>query len=142
MCDDERMAAITVLSDDGPRTVDGHLELGHVLVDERDLDAAIGWVLKPEGLCRGDVCVPVRDRAELFVGHRLDLARVAAALDRPVVVDPDEAIVAVGAERGARRRALRDLELPPITLPDLDGREHAIEEWHGRRRLLVVFASW
>jgi hypothetical protein len=136
------VATITVLSDEGLRTIEGHLELGHVLVADADLEAAIGWSLKPEGLCRGEVCVPVRDPQALRVGRLVDLALVAAALDRPVVVDADEAVVAVGAARADRRRALRDLELPPITLPDLDGADHELEEWHGRRRLLVVFASW
>jgi hypothetical protein len=136
------MATITVLGDDGARTVEGHLELGHALVDEESLEAATGWTLKPEGLCRGEVCVPVRERDALRVGGRLDLAQVAAALDRPVVVDADEAVVVIGAERSARRRALRDLELPDLTLPDLEGTERSLGEWRGRRKMLFVFASW
>ena len=33
-------------------------------------------------------------------------------------------------------------ELTIVTLPDLDGRLHQLGEWHGRKKLLVAFASW
>jgi hypothetical protein len=51
-----------------------------VLVSGPDLTASMGWELKAEGLCRGDVCVPVRDRSPLMAGDRVDLVAVAAAL--------------------------------------------------------------
>ncbi len=51
-------------------------------------------------------CVPVRDRASLFVGERLDLAAVGAALGRPTVVDADAGMVALALDRErATRRA-------------------------------------
>jgi hypothetical protein len=31
---------------------------------------------------------------------------------------------------------------PSFELADLDGKLHALEEWHDRKKLLVAFASW
>ena len=38
-----------------------------LLVAETDLVATTGWQLKPQGLCKGEACEPVRDRAERIV---------------------------------------------------------------------------
>jgi hypothetical protein len=140
------MAAVTVIADD-VRTVDALIEGGRVLVEPAALTAALGWTLKPEGLCRDEVCVPVRDRDALTVDGRVDLEAAAGALHRTVVVDLGAgdrggAYVAVALPAEERRRALRELAAPEITLPDLDGTLHSLSEWHGRKRLLQAFSSW
>jgi len=112
------------------------------LVDPALLCEALGWDLKPTGLCRGDTCVPVRDMDALWVGELLDLRAVAAAVRQPSVVDLDAGIMAVALSAELRRAALADLEAPPFTLPDLDGVPHSLEEWAGRKKLLVTFSSW
>jgi hypothetical protein len=131
--------AVTVITDDA-RPVEADEVDGSVLVVPSALPDAIGWSLKPEGLCRADVCVPVRDRAALFAGDRLDLGGVAAALDRPYL--HEDGVAVVGEPRLTRRLATDGLQAPPFTLPDLDGERHSLEEWHGRKKLLVAFASW
>jgi hypothetical protein len=116
-----------------------------VLIDPDALPAAIGWSLKPEGLCRDEVCVPVRDRRELVVDGLVDLAAAAHALHRPVVVDaedPTRVYLAIALPAEERRRVLRELEAPDVTLPDLDGTQHSLSEWRGRKRLLQAFSSW
>lgn len=136
---------VTVLADgtEGPVVVDAEVLPGPVvLVAPSSLREAIGWVLQPEGLCHGDVCVPVRDRAAVEHGDRIDLVAVAALLDLPLVVDADEGVVAVGAARSVRRDELFGGRAPTFTLPDLDGELHELEEWGDRKRLLVAFASW
>ncbi len=135
------MVQVAVLSDE-VRTVDTTVDDGRVLLDPKQLPAALGWELKPEGLCRDDVCVPFRDPGALQVGAQLDLAAVAGALGRPVVVDGNAGVVAVALPAEARHQALRDLEAPPFALEDLDGRSHTLDEWRGRKKLLVAFASW
>lgn len=131
----------TVITDE-EREVDAIIDGGRLLVHPHDLPAALGWELKPEGLCRDDVCVPVRDRDSLFVGERLDISAVAAALHRPVVVDGDAGIVAVALPSEERRRALSERHAPAFTLPDLDGVLHSLEEWRGRKKLLFAFSTW
>lgn len=131
--------AVTVITDEA-RPTPAEVVDGSVLVDVGELPAAIGWTLKPEGLCQADVCVPVRDRDTLFVGERLDLARVADAFDRPFLAD--DGVAAMGEPRAIRRLATDGLQAPGFTLPDLRGELHSLEEWHGRKKVLVAFASW
>jgi hypothetical protein len=136
------MANVTVI-DETVRSVPGAVTAdGRVTVAPDDLGDAIGWQLKPEGLCRDDVCVPVRDRDALSIGDGIDLAAVATALGRQVVVDEESAIVAIALDAEARRRALTALDAPSFTLDDLAGTPHRLEEWRGRKELLVAFASW
>ena len=129
----ERVAHVGALADPGRETF---------LVDPADLPEAMGWELKASGLCRGDVCVPVRDLDALHVGDRLDVAAVAAAVGQPSVVDVAAGIMAVALPAELRRRALSDLDAPDFTLPDLDGRPCSLAKWTGRKKLLVTFSSW
>jgi hypothetical protein len=134
---------ITVIGD-GTRSVPGAVtDDRRITVGTAELAGAFGWELKPEGLCRDDVCVPVRDRDALYAPDgALDLAAVASALGRPSVVDADAGVIAIAYDAEARRRALTSLDAPPFTLDDLDGNAHALDEWRGRKKLLVAFASW
>ena len=137
------MRQITIITD-GVATVDGEADpdRGSFLVEPADLMTALGWELKPDGLCRGDVCVPVRDMDAVRVGERIDLAAVVDALGRPSVADLDAGIMAVALPAELRRRALRDLDAPDFTLPGLDGHSHSLSDWAGRKRLVVAFSSW
>jgi hypothetical protein len=135
------MRPATIISDE-VRTVEASADRDRLLVAPDQLPAAIGWELKPQGLCRDDVCVPVRDQAALFASDSLDLASVAAALGRPAVVDAIAGIAAIALDAEGRRQALDQLHAPPFTLQDLDGVAHRLEEWRGRKKLLVAFSSW
>jgi hypothetical protein len=135
------MPSATIISDD-VRRVEVTASDGRLLVAPERLVDALGWELKPEGLCQEDVCVPVRDRASLFVGNDVDLAGVAGALGRAAVVDTVAGIAAVAMDAGGRRQALDSLRAPTFALDDLDGHPRRLEEWRGRKKLLVAFASW
>jgi hypothetical protein len=131
--------SLTVI-DEGARTIDGDFVDGRVLVGAAATREALGWELKPEGLCRADVCVPLPATARS--DGRVDLAAAARALGRPVVADPELGVVAVALASEERRKALDELEAPPFTLPDLGGAPHELAEWQGRKRLLIAFSSW
>ncbi len=112
------------------------------LVSPDDLEALLGWTLKPQGLCRHDTCVTVPDRSALERDGKIDVTAVAALLDRPAVVDTDSGVAAVGVPRSSRRGALDDLIAPDFVLPDLDGTAHALSDHRSKKRLLVAFSSW
>jgi hypothetical protein len=132
----------TTIVTDETHTTDGVVDGDRLLIEVAALPGALGWELKPEGLCRESVCVPVRDRASLFVGERLDVGAVAGALGRLAVVDTGARIAAIALAKEGRRAALQDHHAPAFTLADLDGADHALAEWHGTKKLLVAFASW
>ena len=131
----------TIVTDE-IRTVTAVADDDRLVIDPDALVDAVGWEWKPEGLCRGDVCVPVRDHATVMVGEQLDVGAVAAALGRLVVVDAPAGIAAVASSKEGRREALQEHHAPAFTLPDLDGAGHRLEEWRGKKKLLVAFATW
>jgi peroxiredoxin len=136
------MPSLTVV--DGDRTVelDASLGDGTVLLGTDDLERATGWELRPEGLCRGDACVPVRGRDALVDGDRVDLVGVAEALRRPLALEPEAAIAVLGDAADERAAELTDLRAPAFTLPDVDGGEVSLADHGGRKRLLLAWASW
>jgi hypothetical protein len=113
-----------------------------VLLSVEQVRAELGWELKPEGLCRGDVCIPVRDAAGLVRDDGVDLEALATALGRPLALDVAENAAALAEAPADRSAALASLEAPDFTLPDLQGRMHSLSEHRGKKVLLVVYASW
>jgi hypothetical protein len=112
------------------------------LLTESELEESLGWSLKPEGLCRDDVCVLVPDRGALERDHKIDVMVVADRLDRPATIDETSGTVAIGAPRQTRRLALHELRAPEFSLPDLDGTWHALSDHRSKKKLLVAFSSW
>lgn len=115
---------------------------GRVLLDAGAVHRALGWELKPEGFCRDGACVPIPGEAEVLDGGAVDLAAFAALLRRPLAMDIERRAAYLGAAADERAEALRSLEAPGFTLPDLDGRPHALAEHRGEKVFLVAWASW
>ncbi len=109
-------------------------------VDAAALAEATGWALKPEGLCRGEVCVPLLGRPVEREDGWIDLAEWAAALGLALASDADHAIAALAP--GAHDTATPGAAAPDLELPDVDGAPHAFGELAGRKRVLVTWASW
>ena len=79
---------------------------------------ATGWVLKPEGLCRGDICVPVpASQAETFVADgNVNLAAFWDHMNMPSARSDDGDVWVLGEGADNRAAALRSLEAPDFTL--------------------------
>jgi len=132
-----------ILVSDEVRTAPGRVVDGRMLVAPGRLEALTGWALKPQGLCRDERCVPVRQRAMLDgPDGTLDVAAVGAALRHPVATEPGAAAVAWGAPDDQPGGAGRGELAPDLELPTLDGGALALSSVRGRKRLLVAFASW
>jgi hypothetical protein len=105
-----------------------------------DAERATGWSLKPEGMCRDALCVPLP--AEALRGDRVDLAAFWRRLDNPVLSDESGTIWVLGAGAEARNQALAGLSAPDIDLPDLAGTSHRLSALRGRKVFLASWASW
>jgi hypothetical protein len=112
------------------------------LVTPEQVEEYLGWTLKPEGLCRDERCVLVPDRDALHTDDGVDLRVVTDLLDRPIVVDREAGLVAIGAERSQRLGAVRDAKAPDFSLPDLNGDWHSFADHRSKKKLLVAFSSW
>ncbi|MEE8165852.1 MAG: redoxin domain-containing (seleno)protein, partial [Myxococcota bacterium] len=62
---------------------------------------ALGWTQKPEGLCQGDVCIPVGNRPDLITQQGVDLLGLAEVLGRTVALERDESVASMGAATAA-----------------------------------------
>jgi hypothetical protein len=125
------------LIDQSEIDVDATIDANRVLVGAADLANATGWELKPEGLCRGPVCVPVTEDVA-FAGS-VDLRVVARVLRRALVVSEEGAVAALAGDPMSSGSAASCDELE---LPDLDGTVVRMSDFAGRKRLLVAWASW
>ena len=106
------------------------------------LQTALGWELKPQGLCRDTRCVPVHGQPIRISDAGVDLAGFAAALSRPLAIDLDERVACLGASAADRSAQLASLDAPDFTLPDINGTPHSLSDHRGKKVLLVAYASW
>ena len=125
----------------GARDATGTSDGTRVLLDPASLTNLTGWELRPEGLCRGEVCVPVRD-PDLTIDGAIDAARFAAALGRPAVVDASAGVVAVGETSSERRGPIEAGVAPDFTLPQLEGGSFTFSSLGRRKKLLLAWSSW
>jgi hypothetical protein len=97
-----------------------------------------GWESAPEGLCKGDACVPAGN-AVLDDGS-LSVHVLADRLRMPLIFDDAHGIHVLGPESGGR--ALTTAAVPDIELMDVDGNPFQLNSLHGKKVLLVAWASW
>jgi hypothetical protein len=132
----------TLIDDGRSRDVRATITGDRVYLTPAALPAALGWELKPQGLCRDDRCVPVRGQTDLIGDAGVDLAAFAALLSRPLAIDLDEGVACLGVAAADRSAQLASLDAPDFTLPDLNGTTHALSDYRGKKVLLVAYASW
>ena len=136
------MTALTFLDPEhGDRAASGRVDAGRVLLDVVSLTELTGWTRRPEGLCKGETCVPVRD-PDLDDDGAVDVARFAAALGRPAVVDATLGVVAIGEPSSERRGPIEAGIAPDFTLPQLDGGTFTFSSLGRRKKLLLAWSSW
>ena len=110
-------------------------------VDTSDYEAASGWHIRPEGACKGDVCVPLPDGVRVDDGRRLRLDQLAERIGAPLVHDEVRGLYAIGPST-VSGRALATAEAPELELPDLNGNPFKLSSLRGQKVLLVAWASW
>jgi hypothetical protein len=98
-----------------------------------------GWAPKPEGLCRGEVCVPAP--GSLLADGTVHIATAAARLGMPVVHDDQHGVWAIGPAAATGKTLSTAVAADPL-LVTRDGSPFRLSSLHGRKVLLVAWSSY
>ena len=117
-------------------------------VKPEDLTRVNDFVLKPEGACLDELCVPVlqdRDSA-MFITRRgqawFNVTELADKLQQAYVTDYNDGIWSFGTMPVTRQSFLRGAEAPDFELMDRDGELVRLSDFRGKKVLLLTWASW
>jgi hypothetical protein len=138
----------TIIYDDNTTEIGSAKQAeGQLWVTTADLRRATQFELKPQGVCRGELCFPLpKARYPEFVRKSserrwFNLLAFAGLVHQPVAHDAALAIWYFGL-RADQRQGLASLDAPDFTLPDMNGRLHSLSDFRGKKVLLLTWASW
>jgi len=100
-------------------------------------ESATGWQFKPEGACKGSVCIPLRS----LPGDAFNATDMAKTLGLPVAEDAEHGLTAIGPE-SVGNRALTSIEAPDLNLPDLNGNIFSLSSLRGQKVLVYAWAPY
>ena len=113
-----------------------------------DLTRATRFVIKPQGVCRDELCFPIpKNRVAEFVSKKgvttwFNLSNFARLIKQSFVTDQKNNVWYFGVRAEEQNGYLASLEAPNFTLPDLNGKPHSLADFRGKKVLLVTWASW
>jgi hypothetical protein len=142
-----KVRATIVYDDVATEVASADTDGGQLWITTADLTRATHFELKPQGVCRDQLCFPVpKARASEFVrkssGATLfNLLAFAQLVNQPVAHDEAQSTWYFGL-RSDQRQGLASLRAPNFTLPDMAGRLHSLSDFRGKKVLLVTWASW
>ena len=131
-----------LIEDGQSHEINASVDATSVRLDTTKALEALGWTQKPEGLCQGDVCVPVASNPDLITDQGIHLEGLAELLGRPLAINREHAVASLGAAAESHGAQLTGGEAPDFTLPDLAGNEHTLSSFRGKKVLLIAYASW
>jgi hypothetical protein len=111
--------------------------LDHVTADE--FAAGTGWAPKPQGLCRGEVCVPAPDA--LRDDNTVDVTAAAQRLGMPIVHDATHGVWALGSAT-TNGKALATATAADPTLLTRSGERFQLSSLRGRKVVLVAWSTY
>jgi hypothetical protein len=139
--------ATIVYDDVATEIASARQESGQLWVTTADLTRATKFELKPQGACRDELCFPIpKGRTAEFentAGGKkfFNLTAFAALVKQPVAHDEALDTWYFGL-RSDQRETLSSLQAPDFTLRDMQGNLHSLSDFHGKKVLLVTWASW
>ena len=117
-------------------------------ITTNDLARATRFVIKPQGVCRDQLCFPLpKTRKAEFIAKKgsttwFNLSEFAKLIKQPFTTDEKNGIWYFGRRAEEQSGYLTSLEAPNFTLPDLSGKVHSLTDFRGKRVLLITWASW
>jgi hypothetical protein len=135
------MTQLTVIDESGSHAFEQQA-FGEFGVSADAFARATGWTLKAEGLCKDEICVPVRDAATMSNGEAIDVAEFVRVTGRNMVIDSSRNVVAMGEQASNRAASMATLDAPNFTLPDINGNLVSLSDFANRKKLILAWSSW
>ncbi len=139
---------VTIIYDDKASELsDVNQDAGQLWISTADLKQATQFELKPQGVCRNELCFPLPKSQEAqFVqkngGKTLfNLVAFARLVHQPIAHDEGLSTWYFGL-RSDQVESLTSLKAPDFRLPDMSGKMHSLSDFRGKKVLLVTWASW
>jgi len=117
-------------------------------VTTADLKRATRFEIKPQGVCRDELCFPLpKGRKDEFVSKAgsttwFNLGEFAKMLKQPVAYDERNSVWFIGPMPSAQNEHLQTLDAPSFTLPDMNRKMHSLSDFRGKKVMLITWASW
>jgi len=144
----QNLRSTTVIYDDIATAVEpARPDASQLWTTTSDLKRATGFEVKPQGVCRDELCFPLpKVRRKEFIGRdagkqSFNLTAFAQLVHQPVVHDEGAGIWYFGL-RADQRQGLASLRAPDFTLPDMEGKMHRLSGLRGKKVFLITWASW
>ncbi|MCU1332359.1 MAG: redoxin protein [Candidatus Angelobacter sp.] len=146
------LRATIVYDDSATNLASAREDDGQLWITTADLKRATRFEVKPQGVCRDELCFPLpKAKREAFLHKDAGQSRVtdtwfnmtafAELVHQPVAHDAALSTWYFGL-RSDQRQQLSSLQAPDFTLPDLQGKPHRLSDFRGKKILLVTWASW
>lgn len=133
----------TVISETGRFDVEQQSGEG-LWVDASKVSSGLGWEMKPEGFCKGNVCVPLPAgrEAEFVRDGSVNLSSLWEHMGKPVARSADADVWSLGESAEDRNAQMLSLQAPDFELPDFSGKLHRLTDYRRQKILLITWASW
>jgi hypothetical protein len=138
----------TIVYDDAATEISSAREEGGQLwITTADLKRATRFEVKPQGVCRDELCFPLPKARQQEFLHKtppvtwFNMTAFATLVHQPVAHDATLGTWYFGL-RSDQRQQLSSLQAPDFALPDLQGKLHRLSDFRGKKILLVTWASW
>lgn len=142
-------AGLTIIYDGRVKSIESpSIRSNDLWVTTADLLRVTGFVIKPQGVCRDELCFPLpKARKDEFVSKSggltwFNLSAFAKLIKQPVAYDAKNSVWAFGRRADLQNGPLTTLAAPDFTLPDMNGKMHSLSDFRGKKVLLVTWASW
>lgn len=102
-----------------------------------EFESQTGWNIKPEGACKGDICIPL----SVPDSDKVDVESLASDMGLPIVSEPAANLWALGPE-SVSGRALTTADAIDFELPDVDGNRFKLSSLKGKKIIVYAWAPY
>ena len=113
-------------------------------VTPTDLTKINGFVIKPEGACLDEICIPLNDSLSITrLGQQwINLTRLAQILKQSYAADTLEKVWSFAPIPAKHESYLQTAKAPEFELADRSGKTVRLSDFKGKKVLLMTWASW